>query len=311
MLRRRMGLLCGILAILAAGRAHAGNASPARESVHILLTQERQLQEQVKVVHRQILDVNEKLKQIDERISEQSGQASTYSLQNQQTVKAMTEKYSIVYLPLAMASQIPVWSWNWEEREQKKSQLALREQAIKEKEQLQTTEKQLREKLRTVSDSIMKATGKVQKEGSIDNLDLEKLASLLAWPVPVSKEVTSDYGWRNLNGNVEFHTGIDVAADLGDPIHASADGVVLFAGSAQGFGNWIVIRHEQGLMTIYGHMFRNGIQVKPGQTVRKGDLIGKVGSAGQSYGPHLHFAVATGMKSGSMVTVNPWSFLEQ
>ncbi|BCJ86691.1 M23 family metallopeptidase [Effusibacillus dendaii] len=132
---------------------------------------------------------------------------------------------------------------------------------------------------------------------------------LFTWPVPVTKEISSDYGWRFINGQKEFHTGIDVAADYGDPIDASADGVVLYAGPAEGFGNWIVIKHRHGLMTIYGHMYRKDIEVKPGQAVKKGQEIGRVGAAGQSDGPHLHFGIATGIKGDTMITVNPWNFL--
>lgn len=306
---RRMGLLCGALLLSLAIPAYATGTAPAKEPIHILLAQERELQEQVKQVHQQLLDANSELKMLEEQIAGQRMQTHIDPTPNLQNLKQMTEKYSIVYLPLAMASQMP--GWPWEPIQSKESRLTIkRNQLEHDREALQTKEKQIHRQLQTLSSKISRLVGTPNNEGSMQDLNLEKLADVFAWPVPATKEVSSDYGWRQLNGDVEFHSGIDVAANLGDPIEASADGVVLYAGPATGFGNWIVIRHQQGLMTIYGHMYRNGIKVKPGQQVVKGQVIGKVGSAGQSYGPHLHFAVAIGMKGSSMVTVNPWSFLD-
>ncbi|MCF8607097.1 M23 family metallopeptidase [Gordonia sp. HY442] len=94
-----------------------------------------------------------------------------------------------------------------------------------------------------------------------------------------------------------FHGGIDLAAPLGTPIHAATDGVVIEAGPASGYGNWVQIKAPDGTITMYGHMSSSGVQVKQGQKVTAGDIIALVGSEGFSTGPHCHFEV---WKDGKM-----------
>lgn len=88
------------------------------------------------------------------------------------------------------------------------------------------------------------------------------------------------------------HNGIDLAAPIGTPIVAAADGVVIEAGAASGFGIWVRILHDDGSVTVYGHMY--DYSVYEGQQVKAGEQIATVGSNGQSTGPHLHFEVWTG-----------------
>lgn len=93
------------------------------------------------------------------------------------------------------------------------------------------------------------------------------------------------------------HNGMDLAAPVGTPIYAYADGIVTEAGPASGFGMWIVIEHNLGgqiISTVYGHMFPDGIDVQPGQHVTAGQHIAEVGNNGQSTGAHLHFEYHTG-----------------
>lgn len=87
------------------------------------------------------------------------------------------------------------------------------------------------------------------------------------------------------------HPGIDMAAPWGTPIYAAAEGDVLYWGPAQGFGNWIVLQHPGGFQTVYGHMSRSELLVGPNAHVKAGQLIARVGSEGESTGPHLHFEV--------------------
>ncbi len=130
------------------------------------------------------------------------------------------------------------------------------------------------------------------------------------WPVPHYYDITSGYGWRNIFGGNEFHNGIDIGAPDGTPIEAVADGVVLYAGTAYGFGHWIVLKHANGLLTIYGHMYASGLLVKPGDVVKQGQVIAYVGADGQATGPHLHFTVATGFNaSGFPVSLNPLNYV--
>jgi murein DD-endopeptidase MepM/ murein hydrolase activator NlpD len=108
---------------------------------------------------------------------------------------------------------------------------------------------------------------------------------------PVLGRVTSSFGEREdpFNGEGAFHAGIDIATGYGTPIHAPADGVVDRAGPASGYGRVIILAHAGGLSTVFGHL--SGFAVTTGQAVKRGEVIGYVGSAGRSTGPHLHYEV--------------------
>ncbi len=87
------------------------------------------------------------------------------------------------------------------------------------------------------------------------------------------------------------HPGIDLAGPFGTPIYAASEGDVLYWGPAEGFGNWIVLQHPGGIQTVYGHMRHDELIIGPTAHVKAGQLIARVGSEGQSTGPHLHFEV--------------------
>ena len=101
-----------------------------------------------------------------------------------------------------------------------------------------------------------------------------------------------------------FHYGIDLAAPMRTPEYAAVDGVVLRAGSASGFGLAVYILHENGDVTVYGHM--DSILVEPGEYVEAGDTIALLGNRGQSTGPHLHFEVHQGGENGKRINPVPW-----
>jgi murein DD-endopeptidase MepM/ murein hydrolase activator NlpD len=107
-------------------------------------------------------------------------------------------------------------------------------------------------------------------------------ASGLIWPV--NGPITSGFGWRW----GRMHEGIDIGAPCGTPIHAAASGTVIFSGWMDGYGNFVVIDHGNGLATAYGH--QSAIYVSGG-SVSQGQTIGAVGSTGNSTGCHLHFEV--------------------
>ncbi len=123
---------------------------------------------------------------------------------------------------------------------------------------------------------------------------------------PVQGPITSSFGERSdpFNGEGAFHKGIDISALLGQAIHAPADGTVLMAGPASGYGRELMIDHGHGIHTIYGHL--SGFAVVPGQDVKRGDVIGYVGSAGRSTGPHLHYEVRIGDSP-----VNPHKYMRE
>ena len=109
---------------------------------------------------------------------------------------------------------------------------------------------------------------------------------------PVNGWITSGYGRRvsPFTGEVTMHKGIDVAAPLGTPILAPADGVVVFSGAKAGFGNFVMIAHGYGVVSSYGHNAQNMVQ--PGQAISRGEQIATVGMSGRTTGPHLHYEVA-------------------
>ena len=108
---------------------------------------------------------------------------------------------------------------------------------------------------------------------------------------PVTGWLSSSFGRRTdpFNGNPAFHDGIDIVADRGQPVFATAEGEVVKAGYSGDYGNLVVVKHSFGLETRYGHLTRSA--VKPGQTVHRGDVVGFVGSTGRSTSPHLHYEV--------------------
>ncbi|OZD13021.1 peptidase [Rhodococcus sp. 06-156-3C] len=126
---------------------------------------------------------------------------------------------------------------------------------------------------------------------------------------------TSPFGPRTnpVTGAQEGHQGQDYSAPIGTPIYAATDGTVAKAGHASGFGNWIIIDTTvdgQSLSTVYGHMNDDGVGVTEGQKVTAGDPIGKVGNAGESTGPHLHFEVWPGTRlAGGTSAVDPVAWL--
>lgn len=108
---------------------------------------------------------------------------------------------------------------------------------------------------------------------------------------PVPGVVVSKFGPRlhPILGYVRMHQGVDMDADMGDPIFAYADGVVVWAGERGGYGNCVIIDHGNQFGTLYAHQSQMAVTV--GQTVRGGEVIGFIGSTGLSSGPHLHFEV--------------------
>jgi murein DD-endopeptidase MepM/ murein hydrolase activator NlpD len=131
----------------------------------------------------------------------------------------------------------------------------------------------------------------------------EKLLKAIPAIQPVSNKnlnrVASGFGYRvdPLYKDYRLHAGLDFAAPSGTPIYATADGVVQAAGfNTDGYGNKVVISHGYGYQTLYGHMVR--VKAKVGQRVKRGEVIGYIGSTGKSTGPHCHYEV---IKRGTKV----------
>lgn len=108
---------------------------------------------------------------------------------------------------------------------------------------------------------------------------------------PVAGWLSSAYGSRRdpFTGGSDFHPGLDISADYGQPVHATADAVVESVGVNGNYGNLVVLEHGFGIITRYGHLSR--FAVTAGQQVRRGEVIGYVGSTGRSTSPHLHYEI--------------------
>lgn len=109
--------------------------------------------------------------------------------------------------------------------------------------------------------------------------------------MPVRGYPSDRFGQRDdpFTGEEDYHPGIDISAPLGTKVIATADGLVVFAGRRLGYGKLVSIEHKFGIATRYGHLDRYA--VKAGQRVKKGDVIGYVGSTGRATGVHLHYEV--------------------
>ena len=135
------------------------------------------------------------------------------------------------------------------------------------------------------------------------NLDTQYIGGEMAWPVPGYTRITSNYGMRThpITGIYKLHTGVDLGAPMGANFVAANDGVVTKAGYNGAYGNMVIIDHGGGISTLYAH--GSEILVTVGQTVKKGDVILKVGSTGYSTGAHAHFEVRV---NGQVVNPLPY-----
>ena len=102
---------------------------------------------------------------------------------------------------------------------------------------------------------------------------------------PVNGTINSGYGPRGLS----FHDGIDIAAPEGTPIRAIEDGEVIYSDQLRGYGNMVILRHADGIVSVYAHNESN--LVREGQSVVRGEVVARVGSTGRVSGPHLHFEI--------------------
>ncbi len=132
----------------------------------------------------------------------------------------------------------------------------------------------------------------------------------LLFPLSMPAPISSVFGWRThpIFGNRRFHSGTDLAAEQGTPIVATLSGKTSTADFVGGYGLTVVLDHADGKhQTLYGHM--SEIYVQPGQIVRQGEVIGRVGSTGNSTGPHLHFEIRE-LTNDGWVAIDPGRFLE-
>ncbi|MFC4303391.1 murein hydrolase activator EnvC family protein [Cohnella boryungensis] len=181
----------------------------------------------------------------------------------------------------------------YEEVESHKSSL---EQEEKDKEVLISKLAKEIEDMEEISEESERQLTELAKEASALEAKKNRIKTYytggkLGMPLKSDYRMSSAFGYRNhpITGKKKLHAGMDMAAPKGTPIYAAETGVVTIAQSWSGYGNCVIIDHGGGLWTLYGHM--SEILVEKGETVKRGDKIGLVGSTGQSTGNHLHFEV--------------------
>ena len=125
--------------------------------------------------------------------------------------------------------------------------------------------------------------------------------------MPCKGKIVGHYGEVR---STHIHNGIDIAAPVGTPVKAVADGVVCAVGPAKGYGYWVVINHGKiggtDVTSEYGHL--SSWSVKSGQQIKKGQIIGKSGNTGSSRGPHCHLTIRMGKYRG--VSVDPLKYID-
>jgi len=150
----------------------------------------------------------------------------------------------------------------------------------------------------TLKNLMSRIAAQKKSYDEVDDLvnDKEKLLAHTPAIQPVSNKdlnrVASGYGYRidPVYKTTKFHAGLDFSAPQGTPIYATADGTVSTAGNTgNGYGNHVIISHGYGYETLYGHMVR--VKVRNGEAIKRGEVIGWVGSTGKSTGPHCHYEV--------------------
>lgn len=150
----------------------------------------------------------------------------------------------------------------------------------------------------TLNNLLSRINSQKKSYEEVDELvkNKEKLLSHTPAIQPLSNKdlnrIASGFGYRidPVYKTTKFHAGLDFSAPQGTPIYATADGTVSTAGNTgNGYGNYVVINHGYGYETLYGHMVR--VKARNGQAVKRGEVIGWVGSTGKSTGPHCHYEV--------------------
>jgi murein DD-endopeptidase MepM/ murein hydrolase activator NlpD len=123
------------------------------------------------------------------------------------------------------------------------------------------------------------------------------------WPVD-GKLMLSSFGNRTdpFSGEGAFHKGVDISSTTGTPVRATADGIVIYSAFESGYGRLIVVDHGHGVQTYYAHLSK--FEVRTGQELRRGEIVGRVGSSGRVTAPHLHYEVRVGG-----VPQNPYRYL--
>lgn len=239
---------------------------------------------------------NEKLLRIqNERLKDRYSQLNEKVSSLDQQMKELEKRDNNVYRSIFEASPIPD---------------SARAKEIEDQKEIATVEGMgNNELLSSIIQTLNKLSSRIKVQNSsykeIDELVKNKELLLSHTPAiqPVSNKdlnrIASGFGYRvdPVYKTIKMHAGLDFAAPQGTPIYATADGTISTSGNTgNGYGNHVIINHGYGYETLYGHMVR--VKARAGQAVKRGEVIGWVGSTGKSTGPHCHYEVH---KSGNKI----------
>lgn len=240
-----------------------------RESFSEFLNQVRYIELLQENVHKDLLTLQELKRGLEEQKTQVEYQRNQFYVLNNQLYSQKQivdkEKNEKDYLLIKTKGQ-------------EKQYQSLLDEVLRQQQEIQQEIFELEDKLRMAVDP---------------SLLPEARPGVLSWPV--DGVLTQNYGYTPYSKRLYasgFHNGIDIASSYGEPIRAARDGIILAIGSCgrYAYGNWIAIKHDNGLITFYGHLSSYG-SFGVGDSVSRGTVIGYEGSTGYSTGPHLHFGV--------------------
>jgi murein DD-endopeptidase MepM/ murein hydrolase activator NlpD len=243
----------------------------------------------VSIAYKYFPSANEKrLMQANEQLQERFLVLDEKTKKMQQQLGDLEKRDNEVYRTIFEANPIPDSVRSKEMEKQRERELVMAMSNFQLEGSVVSTLKNLETRMVSQDKSYNEIVGFIKNK--------EQLLSCTPAIQPVSnsdlKRVASGFGYRidPVYKTVKFHAGLDFTAPQGTPIYATANGVIRVAGNlGNGYGNHVVISHGYGYETLYGHMFR--IKVKSGEKIKRGEIIGWVGSTGKSTGPHCHYEV--------------------
>lgn len=179
----------------------------------------------------------------------------------------------------------------------KEEEKVIKDELVKDKESLEEDKAELTKLKEELAKEEEELEGKLQKIATqndstySDSTNSSAVISNGSWPVPGYSRISSPFGYRihPVLGVKKLHTGIDIPAPTGTPAVAVSSGTVIYSGVQGSYGNTVMIKHDNGLVSLYAH--NSSLVVNVGDKVEKGQVVAKIGSTGRSTGPHLHFEI--------------------